>query len=520
MSLREMVEKKVFSYMEEYHMAAPGERIVAGVSGGADSVCLFFLLLEYAGKVPLDMAVVHVNHGLRREAGEDAGFVEELCRERGIPFYLTETDVEKAAREEKCSQEDAGRRIRYRAFWQAARRMGGARIAVAHNAGDNAETMLFRLFRGTGLKGLCGIAPVRQEKSLGDAPGDLKAGEMPAEGLWVIRPILCLERWEVEAYLLERGISWRTDATNSLDCYSRNRIRHHILPAAEQVVRGAVGHMCRTGLLLQETEDFLEIQTREALDRCLGAEPDSQLPGQEAVPMGEGVPSRFCLSVEAFNSCHGALQKRMLLDLLKGLTPTGKDIAQVHVGDVLALFGPGGTRSLSLPFGIRARRQYQTVILERGRVSDMEPQTSLDIPIELPSREEILAAPFVYPLGNWGKLEFTAFFIKKHREVPKNRCTKWFDYDKIEKSVVIRSRRQGDFLTILDGAGKVRHKSLKEYMIGEKIPRQQRDQIPLVAAGEHILWVVGRRASEAYRVDGETECVLQVKLENGPGGAE
>ena len=236
------IEKKVFSYVEKYHMITSGDNIVAGVSGGADSVCLLLLLLEYGKKVPISLRVVHVDHGLRADAGEDARYVEDLCRQFHIPFCLTREDVREIAARERCSQEDAGRRLRYRAFYQAADDMGGARIAVAHNMGDNAETMLFHLFRGSGLKGLCGIAPVR------DA---------------VIHPVLCLERQEIEAYLRQRGISWRTDSTNGEDHYRRNRIRHHILPYAEsQVVQGAAAHMCCTAEILSEAEDYLEQQTK------------------------------------------------------------------------------------------------------------------------------------------------------------------------------------------------------------------------------------------------------------------
>ena len=228
-------------------MIASGDRIVAGVSGGADSLCLLFLLLKYARRVPFRLCVVHVDHGIRRDAKEDARYVEELCAGEGIPFILRKADVPAFAKAEKCSEEDAGRRIRYEAFREAAEGMGGAKIAVAHNSNDNAETMLFHLFRGSGLKGLCGIAPVR-------------------EG--VIRPILCLDRREAEAYLEERGIVWRTDSTNDGDDYSRNRIRHHILPYAEsKLFPGAVERMLRTAEMLQETEAYLEQQTREALDR-------------------------------------------------------------------------------------------------------------------------------------------------------------------------------------------------------------------------------------------------------------
>ena len=134
-------------------MLVPQDKIVLGVSGGADSVCLFRLLLSYAERIPLSLGVVHVNHGIRPDAAEDARYVEELCRKNGIPFFLTEADVRSLARKEKCSEEDAGRRVRYEAFARAATELGGAKLAVAHNSNDNAETMLFHLFRGSGIKG-------------------------------------------------------------------------------------------------------------------------------------------------------------------------------------------------------------------------------------------------------------------------------------------------------------------------------------------------------------------------------
>ena len=175
----------MFSYLERHQMIRPHDHVVLGVSGGADSVCLLFLLLEYAGKVPLELSVVHVDHGIRPDAAQDAAYVEKLCGERNLPFYLVRADVKGYAEREKCSEEDAGRRLRYEAFCRTAEETGADRIAVAHNCNDRAETMLFHLFRGSGLKGLCGIRPVRRE---------------------IIRPLLCLEREEIEAYLTERRI--------------------------------------------------------------------------------------------------------------------------------------------------------------------------------------------------------------------------------------------------------------------------------------------------------------------------
>lgn len=475
-------EKKVFSYIEKHHMIAPGDKIIIGVSGGADSVCLLFLLLEYGRRVPVSLGVVHVNHCLRADAGEDARYVEDLCRELKVPFYLTETDVRELAVQEKCSEEDAGRRARYLAFYQAAEKIGGAKIAVAHNMGDNAETMLFHLFRGSGLKGLCGIAPVRDN---------------------VIHPILCLERREVEAYLRERQISWRTDSTNGEDHYRRNRIRHHILPYAESgIAQGAVGHMCCTAELLAEAEDYLEQRTRAAWEQCVSHA------GQE---------QRYTVDVSRFRELHIVLRKRILLGIAKALSPTGKDISAVHVEDVLSLFEETGNRDLSLPFGICAGRRYDEVVLERRNREEAAGQGqqagSAGWEVPLPTLEQNY--PVLIKLENGESLEFSIFFGIKGQEVPRNQYTKWLDYDKIIESPVVRFRRQGDFLTIADKEGRLIHKPLKDYMITEKIPREQRGKIPVLAAGSHVLWLVGYRISEYFKISENTNHILQVQLKKG-----
>ncbi len=486
MNVREITEKKVFHYMEEHNMIAAHDKIVVGVSGGADSVCLLYLLLEYARKTPLSLSVVHVNHGIRVQAGEDAAYVEALCAQEGLPFFLTNADVHGMAMEKKCSEEDMGRRVRYEAFRRAADQLGGALTAVAHNSNDNAETMLFHLFRGSGLKGLSGITPVRE-------------GERGK----IIRPILCLERAEVEAYLAARQIPWCRDDTNNQDGYCRNRIRHHILPYAEQeVVQGAVGCMSRTAEMLREAEAYLEQQTQQALAQCM--KEDMSLEKQEG-------SKRYIIVIDKFVQYHIALQRRMLFYLLKQLSPKGKDIALVNVRDVLFLVQKEGNRSISLPFGILARRQYGLVVIENG-----EPNNRMRLwmqeTVEIPWGEDMGLFPYVCCLSGIGKMEFSIIFLENGPNVPKNLYTKWFDYDKIEEPLVIRPRRRGDFLTISDGKGGMAHKSLKDYMITEKIPKQIRDKIPVIAAQSHVLWLAGWRISEYFKVQENTKRVLQVKL--------
>lgn len=468
----------MFSYLEQHQMIRPHDHVVLGVSGGADSVCLLFLLLEYAGKVPLKLSVVHVDHGIRPDAAQDAGYVEELCRKNTLPFYLVKADVKGYAEREKCSQEDAGRRLRYEAFYQKAKEIGAERIAVAHNCNDRAETMLFHLFRGSGLKGLCGIRPVRQE---------------------IIRPLLCLEREEIEGYLTERQIAWRTDSTNQTDAYARNRIRHHILPYVEQeLVQGCVARMARTAEVLTETADYMEQQARKA--------------GESCVTETQGC---FEISVEQFRKFHPAIQKRLLHLLAEELSPTGKDILAVHIRAVLALFEGTDNRRINLPMGMEAIRGYTKVTLRKRRSDERFLLDCLLTKEQMAGKEGCRVA-----LAEGETLEFTLISGREYEEVPRNRYTKWLDYDKIKESVSVRYRKTGDFLSIADGRGKLIHKSLKEHMIGEKIPREDRERIPLLTEGSHVLWVLGGRISEYYKVDGNTKHILQVQLRKGCAGGQ
>lgn len=478
MNLKNNAEEKVFAYIGEHRMLEPGEKVIAGVSGGADSVCLLFVLLEWAERNPLELGVVHVNHGLRPDAGEDEAYVEALCRERGIPFFPVHADVRERARKEKLSEEEAGRKIRYEAFTEAADRFGADRIAVAHNGNDLAETMLFNLFRGTGPAGLCGIRPVREK---------------------IIRPLLCLERSEIENYLAQRGITYCSDSTNAGDAYARNRIRHHILPAAEQgVSEGCVRHMMRTARLLAEEEDYLAGLTNGIREGCVRSEEET-----------------IRVRIEDFLKQPPVLQKRLLHTLVRELTPSGQDISFNHITALLTLFTREENRTVCLPYDIRGRRQYGEVLLTVEKAAaGKRPVVESSI-----SPEDIPEEGLTVPVPGVGNLEFRLISHKKGEDIPRNRCTKWFDCDKMIKSLMLRNRSAGDYLTVKGPQGLI-HKSLKSYLINEKIPRNKRDCLPVIAEGSHILWVVGYRISEFYKVDGNTKRILQVQLREGCAGGK
>lgn len=475
--MRETVEERVYEYCRKYHMLQKGDGVVLGVSGGADSVCLLFMLLSLRSKLDLKLSVVHVNHGIRPDASEDADYVRGLCREQGVPFYLFEEKIEELAKKRGCSTEEAGRQYRYEMFAEVMEKEHAQKIAVAHNRNDRAETMLFHLFRGTGLTGLSGIRPVREQ---------------------IIRPLLCLSRWEIEEYLEEKGIAYRHDSTNDSDDYTRNKIRHHILPYAEQeIVPGTVASMNRTADILAETEYYIEEQVQKAKSECV-QEVQGEFPG-------------FQLESEAFSALHEFMKKRLVLEILKELSPRHKDIAAIHVEDVCLLFGREGNREIHLPYGIRARRQYGELFLERPGSA----YTTYEFEEILIRPEEITEEEKAFPLGRGRRIYLKLLNLDKNslnpEDIPQNQYTKWFDYDKIIGCLTLRNRRGGDYLTMRNGEA-LQHKKVKDYMITEKISKMDRGQIPLLAEGEHVLWLVGYRISEYYKVDENTKRILQVRF--------
>lgn len=486
--------QKVKEYTDKYHMLAPGDIVVAGVSGGADSVCLFLMLRRMAEEMGFRLIVVHVNHGIRKEAAEDAAYVKELCGREGVPFVLAEEDVKAYAEREHLSEEEAGRKARYRIFEEVLKKyelagdglnqrkaIGQGRIAVAHNANDRAETMLFHLFRGTGLTGAGGIRPVRGN---------------------VIRPLLCLQRGEIEEYLGEKGISFCIDRTNSEDTYTRNRIRNHIIPFAEkEVCHGAVAHMCGAADLFVEADDYIRRQAGKAYKNC----------------MTESGRNKVVLDIGRLENEEPLIRKQVLLQCLEMITEGRKDITSVHMEEIGKLLLKQGNRQLSMPYGIKVRREYGHLILCCGDEKEKSDRKALpEIAVKLSDYPE---HTLELEIPGLGIAEFTVFlrenipfFIDKSKIISEKTYTKWLDYDRITKSLMFRTRKTGDYLTINK---ELSRKKLKDYMIEEKIPRNERENIYVLADGSHIIWVPGHRISEYYKITGETKHILKVQIRGG-----
>lgn len=459
--------------------------MAAGISGGADSVCLLLMLRGLQEKIPFRLLVVHVNHLIRENAAEDAAFVKELCARFAMPFYLVERDVHALAKEKGISVEEAGRVARYEAFRQILKEEAGealsrgtAKIAVAHNLNDRAETMLFRLFRGSGLTGLCSIRPVREDVG----------------GVCIIHPLLFASRSQIEEFLKKNHVSFCMDDTNEGDAYTRNRIRHHILPFAEkEVAAGAVANMGRAADILGETEDFLKLETKRAYEDC----------------SFKGTAGEIGFSTERFLNYHSLLQKHMLLKGLEELTPARRDIASSHIDDLMTLFTDQANRMLDLPHNIKAFREYGKVKLKLSCPNASTGFVFAPIKITLPGPGE---APLRMKISQDKSVEFKVFSYEKSINIPQNQYTKWLDYDKIKKPLEIRTRKEGDYLTFNTAFSK---KTIQNYMVEEKIPKNERNELLLLGEDHHILWVFGYRISTYYKLSDTTRYVLEVRIRGG-----
>lgn len=439
----------MFAYIEKYRMIEAGSQAVAGVSGGADSVCLLFLLMEYQKRVPFSLRAVHVNHHVRgEEAVRDQEFTRRLCESLGVPLDLYDYDVPRMAETEHLSCEEAGREARRRAFYRTAcrwERPDQVRIALAHHENDQAETVLHNLVRGAGLAGLAGIRPVHRTGS----------------GMY-IRPLLCISREETENYLIRRGIPWVTDSTNEEEVYTRNKIRREILPALMQINSGAVKNIAAAAGRVLEAEDYLSELTQKAVEKYTAKE-----------------GSVWILSRDLFEEPM-LLQKRVVKNVLEAAAGKKKDLSSAHMEAVLELAKGRTGASASLIYGLRAQQVYGDIHITRGE------QEKKDL-LELEFR--------VFPYEN--------------QQIPEKTYTKWFDYDKIKNSLAVRRRLPGDYLMISRDRGT---KKLKDYFIDCKVPRRERDNVTLLADGSHVLWAVGYRISEYYKVTSQTKKVIKVQV--------
>lgn len=420
--------------IREHGMLPRGCTVLCAVSGGADSICLLHALYHLRPRLGFSLAAAHYNHQLRgEEADRDARFVEQFVSEccgpdrlpdgqvlPAVPLFSGSGDVASQAALLGMGIEETARDMRYAFLRQAAREAGATLIATAHTADDNSETILFHLARGSGLRGLTGIAPVR---------GDL------------IRPLLSTQRREIEEYLRYYGLPWREDSSNADDAYARNRIRHQVVPVLEDLFPGFSARLAGCAARLRADEVLLEEQANVLSSQA------------QVLPQGLSLPARLIADAPA------PVAVRAVRQLIGTLNGDDQDCGAAHLESLVRLCrSEDPSARLSLPYGLAARREYDLLVLTR----DTTPQVLEPVPLALPGETQappflVRCFPAVYAGQRQGPFDF------------------WLDARPGE-AVTLRPRRTGDRLRLWGRP----EKTLKKWFIDEKIPQSRRDCLPVL----------------------------------------
>lgn len=429
-----MLIQDVEKTVEGYGMLNNGDSVICAVSGGADSVCLLYVMLELRNKYNLTLYCANVNHKIRgEEANRDSLFVKELCEKEGIELFYREIDVPKLSKQRRIGEEECGRQVRYEFFYSISKKLGNAKIATAHNSGDNAETVLFRLARGTAGKGLCAIPPVRGN---------------------IIRPLLFVSRPEIEKYLKEKNITWVEDSTNKSEKYARNKIRASVIPVLEEINP--------------------EAQKKIALAASLTADDCAYLDNIAAV-CEKKIFSEKGLDTTSFLKENIAIQRRIAQSVMK---KSGvREITNVKINDFISLCTGDNGKTLD----INKEHFFEKT---GGYVAKAKRQPDMSYLNKLETDGIIVEK-------NW---EIRAKIVDKPIKKRDNNIAV-FDADKLSGPFFVRTRKTGDRMKIL-GMGK--SKRLSDIFSNAKIPPSKRDGIPIIEKDGDILFLCGLRQSSDY----------------------
>lgn len=483
--------EKVRKYIEFHHMLEMDDKVVMGISGGADSVCLLFLMLELKKEYNLSLSVVHVHHGIRgEEADKDAEYVEKLCTEYGICFYLFRENIPELAKMWKMSEEEAGRKYRYQCFYQVMEQVGAGKLATAHHMGDQAETLLFHLVRGTNLSGMAGIAPVNGK---------------------IIRPLLQCRKEEIINWLAAKGIVWREDATNADNSYARNKLRNQVIPILEEINDQAVEHIADFAECITEYEKFFQKTVRRYLDDYVIFETDVEKYSVEGAA-GCWTNAVYLKQQEKI------LSEAVIYEMIVFACGGKKDITKEHVAAVYGLLYKQSGRKVMLPYQAEAEISYEKLIIRKCLEEKEQAAWSRKISLkEIMEKKE----PTCILLPDESSLTIQIFRMEDMEEKKrermlndvlnsKNNYTKLFDCDTIEDTLYVRTPDKQDYFIINDRGDR---KKLSRYFIDSKVPSEQRKHKIVIAGGHEVLWIAGGRRCEAYKINNNTKHVLLLMYE-------
>ena len=458
------IENRFKTFIRENKLIEKGDGIVVGLSGGPDSVCLLNMLCSIREEFNLRLSAVHINHMLRgAEADGDEEYSKKLCSKLNVEFFSRKIDINKYATEKGLSSEEAGREVRYECFEEVMKKLNYNKIATAHNANDQAETILMRIMRGTGLEGLGGI-PVKRDEVY-------------------IRPILFMLREEIENYCKVNNLETRIDSTNLQRIYSRNKIRLDILPyMKENFNSDVVQAINRMALILQDDNDFIEKEVDKIYNSFCTYKDNT-----------------VTLNKEIFNEERAILNRAIRRAILQ-VSGSIYNVQLKNIEDIYTLGSLGTNKKIDLPNGVIAENIYGNVVLKkRDNVKNKVEQDDINI-----HKEDIIDKKVLF--GNY-EITFEKIENKQNIKFNKSNLIKYFDFNKINGNIIIRSRKNGDKIIPLGMNGS---KKIKDLFIDMKIPKELRDEIPIVQFDEEIAWVVGLKVSNNYKITDQTTAILKI----------
>jgi len=460
--------KRMVKTVREHRLFEPGQHLLIAISGGPDSIALASLLRRLASSWKLSLSALHVNYRLRgAESDEDESFVASFCRERGIPLSVRRPALVKRGRQ--SSLQARAREARYEALRQVAGELNADRIVLGHTANDQAETVLLWMLRGAGLAGLSGMPIAR-------------------DGL-IVRPLLEVTRQEILAYLKQEGLDYRQDSSNLTGRYRRNRIRTELLPAMEAIAPATLSLFRRQAALLRDDDHYLDRIARELYGTMVQRESDG------AVRIGRA----------SFRDLHRALQRRLIRLLLK----TGDDARRapsIQVVESLCRFIVKGKPEAGLllkRFVVRLDRETVSVSPrdQTSSASDRSAPVRTEVPVPVPSTVRWAGSRTQFHVQLMSRQE------AERQQRPASSCSAVFDADRLVGPLVLRSWRAGDRFYPRGMKGK--SKKLQDLFTDLKIPKGERERVPLLVSPEGIAWVVGLRQDERFAVHKETtRCVV------------
>ncbi len=460
---------KIKGTIESHRMLSGGERVVVAVSGGPDSVCLLNVLHILSREQSLSLHVAHLDHMFRgAESAGEARFVAAMAEKLRIPATIEAIDVAAYCRERGLSVQAGAREVRYAFLARAAAGAGASRIAIAHTADDQAETLLLRLLRGAGLSGLSGIPPVRDN---------------------VIRPLISATKAEVLEYLRSAGIEFVSDPSNTNPVYARNRIRIELIPLLKRFNPRIVETLAAEAALLRDEDEAAEGRLADAA---------------ESVMTREG--ERVVLARGKFNALSKALRRRLLRKAAESAADEPVELSFVQAEEILSFLTLAQTgRRMGVPGGLVIEREYERFVIATAGGSPGFGRELL-----IPGRTEIPEAGLHMEAAVLESDQASLPDRPKDGMEENNFWQAQFDYDKITAPLEMRTRRPGDWFCPSGMGGK--SKKLQDFFVDAKVPRHRREHIPLLASADAILWVVGFRLDERFRPGADTKNVLTVTV--------